>query len=115
MIGDNRIDLIVGARGDSSLYVFPGKGNLTFDFPSVVTLPGKITSMATGKLGAGSKFTQILVGITTANGSALLVLTGSDEGLVLGAAYPLQAPATAFAFGDLNNDTRGDAAIVSGG
>ena len=71
--------------------------------------------MATGKLGVGSKFSQILIGITTANGSALLVLTGSDEGLVLAAVYPLQAPATAFAFGDLNSDTRGDAAIVSGG
>jgi CSLREA domain-containing protein len=106
---------ITGARGDSVLYVFSGKGNLKFDSPSVVSLPGKITAMAVGKVGAGGRFTQVLVGVTTANGSALLVLTGSEDGLVLAAAYPLQAPATAFAFGDLNRDTRNDAAIIAGG
>lgn len=113
------LGLVSAARGDNTLYFFAGDGHGHFAAPQSVALPEMrtVTALAAGRFGPGTAPSSLLVGTNGATGAApaLLLYTGSGNGLSLTASYPLQAPVTAFAFGDLNGDSLTDAVMISGG
>ncbi|HEV2990309.1 MAG TPA: hypothetical protein VG759_17850, partial [Candidatus Angelobacter sp.] len=113
--GQGHIALIAAARGGNTLYLFDGKGNGQFSAPRPLSLPGTVTAVASGHFGANNRFASLLVGVSGPQHSAVLLYAGSENGLSLVASYPLPAPATAFAFGDLNGDGLADAAMIAGG
>src|SRR5258708_16441006 len=59
--------------------------------------------------------THLIVGVSGAQGSSLVVYRGTAQGASRVTSCPLTAPATAVAFGDLDGDRQPDAAVLSGG
>src|SRR5205807_7574972 len=108
------LDLAVASRGGNLLYVYPGDGAGGFGRPVAFSLPGTVTTLASGHLGNAKQFAHLILGVTGAKNYSLMVLSGSHQGLVALAAYPLNAPASNIAFGNLG-DSASDATFLSGG
>jgi uncharacterized repeat protein (TIGR01451 family) len=114
--GNGHSDLVVAAKGGTALYVLSGDGKGNFSDPQMVTLPGGVTTLAAGSFGNSREFGTLLVGtLSPQNVSSLTIFRGTPKGLSSRASFPLSAPATSIAFGDLDGDAVSDAAILAGG
>jgi len=113
--GQAWLDLVTAARGGRTLYLLPGEGHGSFGPPVAIRLPGAVTALAAGRFGAAGPFTSLLVAVSHAGGSSLLLYQGSRLGLQPAGTFALPAPATQLAFGDLDGDALPDAAVVAGG
>ncbi len=115
-IGNGHSDLVVAAKGGTALYVLSGDGQGHFSDPQILSLPGGITTLAAGSFGNPRQFGTLLVGmLSPQNVSSLTIFRGTHKGLASRASFPLTAPATSIAFGDLDGDGVSDAAILAGG
>lgn len=113
--GTSHTDIVAAFAGDNSLYLFPGSGRAQFAAPQIISLPSGVTTIVAGRFGSQTAFTSLLVGVSNAQQSQLLIYSGSASGLTLKASYPLSSPATSIVLGDLDGDLLPDAAIVTGG
>src|SRR5258708_30113817 len=111
--GSGHLDLALASRGGNALYVFGGDGGVKFASRQIIGLPGAITALAAGQFGRVG--TTLLVGVSGPQNSSLVVYRGTAQGAARLASYPLTAPVTAVAFGDLDGDRQPDAAVLSGG
>ena len=102
------VELIAASRGGTSVYVLGPDGAGKFQVRQTVPAGAAISS-----LGASGR--MALVGASDANGSQLLVYSGSNNGLALTNGLSLSANATAFAFGNLDGDSVPDAVVLAGG
>lgn len=112
-VGSNHLDVVTAARGDNKLYLLAGSGGGSFGAASPIALPGAVSAMAAGRFGAGNSRSTVIVGIGGSR-PAVLVYSGSSQGLSLVGKYALTAPATSFAFDDLDGDGRPDVVMVAG-
>jgi hypothetical protein len=108
------LDLVVASRGGNTLYILPGDGKGGFGAPQAVSVQGAVTAMAAGSLGAAHGLTDLVLGLSNAGKSSLLIL--SDTGLGLGALanFPLAGPASNILFGEFGESGQ-DVAFLSGG
>src|SRR5260221_3427137 len=113
-IGHDGPSLVAAARGGNTIYVLARDSSGTFRVQQTIVAPGSITTLAAYRLNAG-QYTQVMLGVRSARGPALLVYTGSNDGLALTNSFDLTADASAFAFGDLDTDGQPDMLIVAGG
>ena len=113
--GQAQTSLVVAAKGGTSLTLFSGATLDTFAQRQSIDTPGSITAIATYRQRPGDSFPQLAVGVQTQNGPALLVYTGSADGLTLTGTYRLYSAASSFGIGDLDRDGVPDVAIVGGG
>src|SRR5258708_8523104 len=113
--GSGHLDLALASRGGNTLYIFTGDGRGKFASRQIIGLPGAITALAAGEFGRERASTHLIVGVSGAQGSSLVVYRGTAQGASRLASYPLTAPATAVAFGDLDGDRQPDAAVLSCG
>lgn len=110
------MSVVAAAQSGSTLGVLAGDGHGNFANPQTVSLPGAVTALAAGKIGATGQPIALLVGVQEQQRSLLLFYRGSAAGLVLMNSYALPAPATALAFGDLDGHLIPDsAAVIAGG
>src|SRR5215472_14928965 len=108
-------DIVVAARGDSSIYLLANDGKGNFSAPQSIKVTGGVTTLSAGNLGNGGAFTHLVVGVSDANNSySLLVLGNTGVGFGSLAWVPLSAPASNILFGDFG-DSRSDVAFLSGG
>ena len=107
-------DLIVAALGGSSLYLLPGDGKGSFGAPQKIALSGGVTAMAAENLLRSLPYSNLVVGVASAQSSSLLVFSGSDAGMTSPAVFPLKAAAGNIVFGDFG-DSYTDTAFLSGG
>jgi hypothetical protein len=107
-------DVVTAARGKSTVYLLAGDGQGKFATPQEISVPGPITAMAAGRFGSSILRSNVLIGIGGSQ-PAVLLYSGSSQGLQLTARYNLAAPATSFAFDDLDGDGLPDALILAGG
>jgi CSLREA domain-containing protein len=107
-------DIIVASRGGNTAYILTGDGKGNFASPYTLNLPGGITALAAGKIGPFTQFNQVLIGAVANGTPELLVYSGSDQGLVRSASFGLEAPATAFDFGNLDENSLIDAVVLAG-
>ena len=114
--GNGHKDIVVASRGGTQLYLLPGDGKGNFGVAQTVNLPAGVTAMASGEFGGGNGYDTLLVAISSSpRSAALAILRGTAHGFSSAAALPLNAPATAFAFGNLDGEPGYDAAILAGG
>ena len=112
---DGHSDLLVAARGSSSLYLLPGDGKGGLGAANQIALPGAVTALATGEMNRADGLMDIAVGIMTPNGPEAVVFQG-PAGAIKGQpeVFPLPAQATALALGSVDEDYLMDLAIAAG-
>ncbi|HEV3316142.1 MAG TPA: CSLREA domain-containing protein [Candidatus Angelobacter sp.] len=114
--GSGHLDLVVASRGGNAVYVFSSDGKGKFAIRQMISLPGAITALAAGQFGQAGAFTSLIVGVSGPQKSfSFSLYRGSPQGPARLASYPLNAPASTVAFGDLDGDLHSDAAVLSGG
>ncbi|MBN1261635.1 MAG: right-handed parallel beta-helix repeat-containing protein [Anaerolineae bacterium] len=108
-------DLIVAARAGEALWLFTGNAAGEFAPADMVALPGRLTALVAGEIGRQDGLTDLAIGVTTPEGAELLVLSGAQGALAATPArYPLPAPVTALAIGQLDAAYPFDLAIIAG-
>jgi uncharacterized repeat protein (TIGR01451 family) len=112
---DGHADLLVAARGSSSLYLLRGDGKGGLGAARQIALPGAITAFATGEMNRADGLMDIAVGVMTPNGPEAVVFQGSVGAIkAQPEVFPLPARATALALGSLDEDYLIDLAIAAG-
>jgi uncharacterized repeat protein (TIGR01451 family) len=112
---DGHSDLLVAARGGSSLYLLPGDGKGSLGTAKQIDLPGIITALATGEVNRADGLMDIAVGIMTPNGPEAMVFQGPVGAIkAQPEIFPLPAQATALALGSLDEDYLMDLAVAAG-
>jgi hypothetical protein len=112
-LGSGHLDVATAARGDSTLYLLAGDGSGNFNAPEPFQLPGAVSAIAAGRFGSGNSRSTVVVG-TSGPKPAVLMFSGSTQGLSPIGQFALAAPATSFAFDDLDGDGRPDMVMVTG-
>jgi uncharacterized repeat protein (TIGR01451 family) len=107
-------DLIVAARGGNALLVLAGDGKGNFAASQTINLSGSITALGAEHLAGGQPFFNLVVGISTPKDAALLVFTGSNDGLSAPLSIPQSAAVSSIAFGDFG-EANTDTAFLAGG
>src|SRR5271166_4255571 len=113
--GGGAIDILTGASGSPNLYLLAANGRGRFAAPKAISLPGALTALAAGQIGARDGKTDVVAGIQTAKGAAVLVYKGSAGGLSGRAvSYPVPQAATQVEIADLHGDGFADVAVLAG-
>jgi CSLREA domain-containing protein len=114
--GDGHLDLVYATKGSRVLNVILGTGKGSFlPNPASITLPGRITAVASYRPGSPILGEALLVGYRSKQGAKLAILTYGATGLKVRATYSLPGNAAAFSVTNLDDDLIPDAAIVAGG
>ena len=112
-VGNGNLDLAVARRGGNAVYIFAGDGKGNFGNPETVSVSGGVTALASGNFGGGQQPT-LVVGLSQGRNSALLVLAGSQQGMVALGSYGVGGTVSNILFGDFG-DAGPDIAFLAGG
>ncbi|HEY6968151.1 MAG TPA: hypothetical protein VJA94_03020, partial [Candidatus Angelobacter sp.] len=112
-VGSGSLDLAVARRGDNAIYIFPGDGKGNFGEPETLSVSGGVTALASGNFGGGHQPT-LVVGVGQGQNAALLVLAGSQQGIVALGGYAVRGAVSNILFGDFG-DSGPDVAFMTGG
>ena len=113
-IGHNGPSLVAATREGSTIYVLAPDASGQFQLQQTIDLPGLITVLGASRLYAGA-YAQVVIGVRSAAGSALLAYTGSNDGLAASQNFSLTADATSLAFSDFDRRALPDMVVVAGG
>jgi trimeric autotransporter adhesin len=103
--GDGHIDILTGARGSERLYLLTGNGKGKFSAPQAIALPGNLTALSAGEVGVRAGKSDVVAGIQTKNGAAVLVYKSGAGGLATaGVSYPVPQAVTQLELADLHGD-----------
>jgi trimeric autotransporter adhesin len=108
--GNGIMDVVVAARGGSSVYVLLGDGKGGFSAPQALGVQGGITALTTWRGPEGTNF--IVAGVCSGKNCGLQVLTADGA---VHAAIPLQSAADAIEIAPLNGGVLPDFAVAAGG
>jgi hypothetical protein len=112
---DGKLDVIAASRNGAELYLFTGDGSGILRGPQVLSLPGIVTALTTGDIDSTDGVADVAAAIVGNQGAAVLVYAGA-QGVhsTRPVVYPLPAPATELAIGQLDDDAAQDLAAVAG-
>lgn len=112
---DGHWDVVTAARGGDALYLLAGDGTGELRAAERIAVPGKVTAFTTGEINRADGLTDVVVGITGADGAKALVFEWLD-GALKGAPEVIALPdrATALAVGQLDKDYEMDLAVAAG-
>lgn len=112
---DSDPDVITASRGGTELNLIAGDGDGEFALAGRIALPGRVTTIASGQIDLTDGKDDLVVGIDSDNGAALLVYN-SDLGIVdAPVSYALPAAAQSVVLAELDETFWRDAAILAGG
>jgi CSLREA domain-containing protein len=114
---DGKLDLVTATQGGSEVYFLAGRGKASgFDTPQKLSLPGRVTALASGEIDLPNNQTDLIVAINDDNGAALLVYEG-EQGFMLDqpSVYGMPAEVTSLALGQMDESAMRDLVILSGG
>lgn len=112
---DGRTDLLTAARGDDKISFAAGDGSAGFAAARSVSVPGRITTLAAGQIDSADGKTDLLVGVESESGFALLIYQSEDGIADAPLQYGLPAAAQAIELAQLDESSWADAAILAGG
>ncbi|HEY6328575.1 MAG TPA: FG-GAP-like repeat-containing protein [Blastocatellia bacterium] len=113
--GDGYVDVAAASRGGNAIYVLPGDGNGGFDDAKSISVPGRITAMASGDVNRRDGLSDLIVAVAGEGGPELLVYEGPRGALnSTPEVIPLPAAASAISTGYLFNHTYVDIAVAAG-
>ena len=112
---DGHWDIVTAHLGSTSLYFFRGDGRGNFAAPQRIAVSGSVTAFATGEMNRADGLTDIVVGVTNANGSQAVVFE-SPTGAINATpeTFSLPAPATSMVLGMIEGGPMRDLAIGAG-
>lgn len=114
--GDGWPDILVAARGCSSVYLLRGDGKGSFSDPSEIRLPGCLTAMTTGIIDEPVGRMSLVAALERAGGPVLAVFKGTDDISAESPYYiPLPAAASALELRQLDDAVPMDLAILAEG
>ncbi|HSB09842.1 MAG TPA: HYR domain-containing protein [Blastocatellia bacterium] len=112
---DGSPDVIVAARGSNGLYLLSGDRHGGFASIDRISLPGAVTAMLGDDLNERDGMADLVVGVSSDSGPAILVFDAASSILAsTPAIYPLPAEARSLAAGDLDDDRARDVGVVAG-
>jgi parallel beta-helix repeat protein len=112
---DGHRDIVAAARGGSSLYFLPGDGEGGLGAARSVALGGQVTAMIAGEIDRKDNLADVVVGIDSEQGPAVLVFEGPEGALdSIPEVVALPAAPTALALGRLDDDVFFDLAVAAG-
>ena len=113
--GDGSTDLIAGSRGGDSLCLLPGDGRGGFGESQLIGLKGRLSALAVGDAGRFDLLPDIVAGVESDSGPALLVFR-NDHGAVSAQAQriSLDARPTALTIGRLGSEPNAGIAVAAG-
>ncbi|MEP6900146.1 MAG: carboxypeptidase regulatory-like domain-containing protein [Actinomycetota bacterium] len=76
---DSSLDLIIGSRQSSSIYILKSDGRGSFSSPREIKLDGEVTAIAADNLCVSNAFTGLVIATKTDAGFEALVYDGSDD------------------------------------
>ena len=112
---DTNPDVIAATRGGSEVYLAAGDGDGGFAPTRGISVPGRVTAMTAGTIDLSDGKTDLVVGLETESGAALMIYEG-DDGLA-GSPQRIALPLAAqqIQLGQLDDDLWGDAAMLTDG
>ena len=112
---DGHFDVVVASRDSEKLRLMSGDAHGGFQHTKDIALPGRVTAMAVGDINRRDGLADIIVGVGTATGPALLIFESSNGAMT---AEPetinLNSDAIAIAIGQFDNDQAVDVAVGAG-
>ncbi len=112
---DGHWDIVAASRGGSALYFLLGDGHGGFSAPQQLSLPGVVTAMTTGEINRADGLTDIVVGVSAARGSQVLVFEAPNGAMhAEPEVIDLPASVTALALGRLEGGAMFDLAVAAG-
>jgi len=110
---DGNADLAAGTSGGAELQLLSGNGTGLFREPRTTPLPGLLTALAAGDIGARDGLADLVASVTGAAGSRAVILQ-SASGAFSGAAASIALPAAAasIAVGTFADSSRGRVALL---
>jgi len=70
---DGHQDLMIGQRGSSSMYLYSGDGHGGLKAAKAIPVGGSLTAMISGEINKADGLADVVVGVTTDDGSRVLV------------------------------------------
>lgn len=112
---DGHRDLVVGAIGQEALYVLAGDGRGALSAPRPISLPGRLTALASGDVNRIDGLADLVVAIDGAAGPRVLVIEGPD-GAITAEPEVIAAPSpvSALAIGQFDEGGPIDIAAAAG-
>ncbi|MFY9554168.1 MAG: FG-GAP-like repeat-containing protein, partial [Blastocatellia bacterium] len=112
---DLQDDVVVAARGATSLYLLEGDGKGNLGLPKEIGLPGTVTALIAGEINRRDGKTDVVVAVAAASGPRALIFSNRAGAF---SATPeiinLPAAATSLALGQLDDGFEIDLAIAAG-
>jgi hypothetical protein len=113
--GDGRMDIVSATKYGRSLSLLAGDGHHGFAPASDINLPGDITAMAIGEVNRRDGLNDIVIAVTDAGSSSLLVFEGAVGALRASPEiFELPGQALSLAVAQLTGDHNGDIAAAAG-
>lgn len=109
--GNGTIDVVVAARGDSSVYVLLGDGSGGFSAAQAIPTGGAVTALATWRGPQGTNY--IVAGVCSVSASCSLQVLAKDG--TVQSSVPLSGAASAIEIASLNGGSVPDMAVAAGG
>ena len=110
---DNRKDVLAGTRG-GGLYLLSGDGRGALNAAEQISLPGIVTTVATGEFRAADGWPEVAIGVDGPLGPAVLIFDGRDGLAGDPMRVQLNAPASAMQIERLDDDPFRDIAVAVG-
>jgi uncharacterized repeat protein (TIGR01451 family) len=112
---DGHVDLLIGKRGGSRLYILRGDGKGSPGSARQIDLPGPVTALTTGEMNRVDGLIDIAVSVVSQTGPQVLIFQGGVGAVnAQPEVVPLPAQATAMALGSLRDNHIADLAIAAG-
>ncbi len=112
---DGHWDLVCAARFGQSLVWFAGDGLGSFSAAKQISLPGLVTAVTVGEANRRDGLNDVVVGVTSSEGSQLLVFEGPNGALnSQPESFAMPAAVSALALGQLDQEHSIDVAVAAG-